>query len=274
VGDDLQFIKMAAQIYEFTRYKDYLRGRVAEARGNLKVFSEAAGCQPSYLSRVCSSKIQLTQDHAFRLCRHWGFDSDERQYFMDLVDMERAADPGLRDAINSRIRAAQAKHANLQARTSRTTADQVQTSSIYHSQWTYAAIHFLTSTLAYTTVHEISQRLWLPEAVVSDVLSALMEWGFVRKQGQKYLFATGASHIPKNSPALPMFHSNWRTKAVQDSQNPTNDGLHFTNIQTVSRSDLERLKQIAAQFVQTTAEIAGPSQPEELVVITCDVFKP
>lgn len=265
---------MSSQVYEFTKYKDYLRLRISEVRGNLTVFAEAAGCQPSYLSRVCSSKIQLTQDHAFRLCRHWGLDAEERQYFMDLVDMERAADPGLREAIHLRVRTAQARFANLQARTSRSTADQVQTSSIYHSQWTYAAIHFLTSTKAYTTAREISQRLWLPEAVVNDVLQGLVEWGFVRKQGQRYLFETGASHIPRNSPSLPMFHSNWRVKAVQDAQNPANEGLHFTNLQTVSQTDFERLKQIAAQFVQTTSEVAGPSSPEELVVITCDVFKP
>jgi hypothetical protein len=56
--------------------------------------------------------------------------------------------------------------------------------------------------------------------------------------------------------------------------NTTSDGLHFANIQTVSRADFARLKQITAQFVQTMTDVASPSWPEELVVMTCDVFIP
>ncbi len=263
-----------SQVFEFIEYKRYLSTRVHEVRGNLTSFAEAARCQPSYLSRVCSSKIQLTQDHAFRLCKHWGFTIEERDYFMDLVDMDRAADIGLREAIHHRLLAAQALHSNLQTRTSRPAANLNQTNIIYHSQWIYAAIHYLTSTQLFKTVSQISKRLWLSEPIVSEVLNQLEEWELVRRSGTSFEFNGGASHIAKASPVLPIFHGNWRTKATQDSQNPRTDGLHFTNLQTVSKADFERLKQIAANFVESTIEVAGPSAPEDLVVIVCDVFRP
>ena len=193
---------------------------------------------------------------------------------MDLVDMSRAADRDLKSSILARVHEVQKRNSNLQERTSRATADLSQTSLIYHSQWTYSAVHFLTSIHSCQTISAIARRLWLPEPVVEESLRNLVAWGHVREVGKNFEFAGGTSHISKSSPVLPIFHGNWRTKAVQDCQNVSSNGLHFTNLQTVSRADFERLKQMAAQFVQATTAVATPSTPEDLVVIVCDIFTP
>ena len=265
---------MSSSVFEFSDYKSLLRHRIAQVRGNLTSFSQAAGCQPSYLSRVCSSKIQLTQDHAYRLARYWGLNEAEREYFMDLVDTDRAVDPGLKAALEKRAKKSRDQHADLQKRTNRNSSEEVQSSAAYHSHWAYAAVHFLTSAKEFTTSKAIAGRLWLPENLITTILAELVAWGFVRQKDKNFFFQSGATHIPKHSAALTMFHSNWRSKAVQDSQIRASDGVHFTNIQTVSRADFDRLKLMAAQFVEATTAIASPSQPEDLIVITCDVFKP
>ena len=193
---------------------------------------------------------------------------------MDLVDTDRATDPGLKTALEKRAKKSRDKHSDLQNRTKRSSSEEVQSSVAYHSHWAYAAVHFLSSTKEFSTSKAIAARLWLPEAFIISILAELVAWGFVSQKDKKFYFQAGATHIPKDSAALTMFHSNWRSKAVQDSQSRAADGLHFTNIQTVSRADFERLKRMAAQFVEATTALASPSNPEDLIVITCDVFKP
>lgn len=265
---------MNSKVFEFQDYKSYLRARIEQSRGNLTSFAEAAGCQASYLSRVCSSKIQLTQDHAFRLSRFWGLDKGEREYFMNLVDFERAGDAGLRESLKQTLHQARARESNLQNKTHRQDSNSYQLNGVYHSHWSFAAVHFLTSIKSFTTAGEISERLQLPGELVSDVLKQLTDWNLIRSSGKRFFFQTGVGHIEKSSPVLPLFHANWRNKSVTDSQLRHTDGLHFTNIQTVSKKDFERLKQLASEFVETTTALATQSEPEELIVIICDVFKP
>lgn len=58
-----------------------------------------------------------------------------------------------------------------------------------------------------------------------------------------------------------------------DSQSSdTNNSVHFTTVQSLSKSDFERLKQTLLDFIEKSAATAAPSEPEELVCLSCDFF--
>jgi hypothetical protein len=62
--------------------------------------------------------------------------------------------------------------------------------------------------------------------------------------------------------------------AILDAQNSSNDSVHFTVVQSFSRSDYEQIKQLLLDFIERAARLAGPSNEEEIICLSCDLFKP
>jgi len=143
----------------------------------------------------------------------------------------------------------------------------------YFSTWIWSAIHFLTSIPEYQSLENISDRLGLKLSVTLQFLEQLQTQGLIENQGQRWIYKSGEFHAPKDSPLVRLHHQNWRMRAVVDAQDLNSEGTHFTAVQTVSKNDYEKIKNLLLQFISEASSIAGPSTPEEGIVITCDVFK-
>jgi len=49
--------------------------------------------------------------------------------------------------------------------------------------------------------------------------------------------------------------------------------VHFTMAHTMSREDYDRLKELLLKFISEATQLAGPSKPEDVVALTCDLFE-
>lgn len=143
----------------------------------------------------------------------------------------------------------------------------------YFSSWIWSAVHFLTSSPKYQTAKEIAERLSLPVPVVTACLKQLSAWSFVRPVGARWEFSGGEYHIHKSSPYVSMHHQNWRARAVIDSQHMKSEGIHYTNIQTMSEEDFSILRELVLGFISDCDKLMSPSNPEEAVSLTFDLFK-
>ena len=245
----------------------------AGRRGQLSRASESLNCQRSYLSRVITEELHITPDHAFNLAKFWKLTSDEREYFQTLVEMDRAADSQYRAHLKARLLDAKRKHESIQERTNRSSLsiDAVQAS--YFSSWLWSAIHFLTSIPEYQSVEAIGDRLGLKHDSVLFYLRQLETLGFIENVNGRWKYKSGEFHAPKNSPLVLLHHQNWRGRAVVDAQEFETDNIHFTGVHTLSRVDFERLKELMLSFIAEATQVAGPSEPEEAIAITCDLFR-
>ncbi len=262
-------------VFEFHTYKPYLAYKLSskEHRGQLSRAAEAIQTQRSYLSRVISEELQLTPDHAFKLSRFWKLTAAEREYFCLLVDFDRAADPEFRSHLKQRAQELKAKHDSVQERAARTSFS-VDTFQLgYFSSWIWTALHFLTSIPEFQTEEALSDRLGLKREQLRFYLEQLAAQNFIEHKGGRWIYKGGEYHAPKNSPLVLLHHQNWRQRATLDAQDYSNSSIHFTAVQTVSKQDAERIKALLLEFISESSAIAGPSQPEEGIVLTCDLFK-
>jgi len=242
-------------------------------RGQLTRAAEALKCQRSYLSRVISENLQLTPDHAFQLANFWKLPQDHSEYFRTLVEFERAGNPDFRRHLKDSLSKMKAKHESVQERTSRTGLSVDALKLNYFSSWISSAVHFLTSVPEYQSVKALSLRLGIKPEYVLKHLQSLQTQGFVEEKNDLWIYKAGEFHAPKDSPLVILHHQNWRNRAIQDAQDPENGNVHFTIVQTLSREDFERLKELMLQFISECTEIAGPSKPEEGIAMTCDLFR-
>ena len=120
----------------------------------------------------------------------------------------------------------------------------------------------------------MATRLGITESVVIDGLKRLEQFKLVSSgPNNQWKYADGQFHLPKQSPFVVQHHQNWRNKAVMDAQNLLSEGLHYTTVLTLSKSDAEKIKNLLLNFISDTVEISNPSQPEDALILNCDFFK-
>lgn len=260
-------------LFATASYKTVMKGKLLEERGQLSRAAEYLNCQRSYLSRVISEELQLTPDHAFQLTLFWKMTGDERDYFLALVEHERAVTPELRAFAHAKILDFRKRYASIQARTPNKVIEVGAEQVAYFSSWTWSAIHFLTSVPEFQTAEAIARRLALTTELVTSQLQRLAQRGLVEERRGKWIYLSGEFHAPKESPLVLLHHQNWRSRAILDAQSHENGSLHYTSVQTMSRIDAEKIKALLLEFISESNRIAGPSTPEEGVVVLCDFFK-
>ncbi len=238
----------------------------------------AAECQVSYLSRVLRTKIQVTPDQAFRIAQFLRFDADESDYFMWLVEWDRAVDSTFRKNLEARLQRLRDRRLSIQEAVKRPAPGaqmQMAASEItYHSHWGYLVVHVLIN-MGFQTSAELVRRTQLPEAFVQTILEFLLQHGLIEwvDLKKRYEYRSSATHISKDSPILHVFHNQWRQRALVDAAIPNSDGLHFTNVQSISREDFAKVRSQVLALIKEVSQTATRSGSEELFSFTCDLFR-
>ena len=262
-------------VFEFNSYKkamDHLLLKGA-TRGQLSRAAEMLKCQPSFLSRVIKSEIHLTPEHAFLLTRFWKMSSIEQAYFQTLVDFERAGESQFRSFLLQKLHELKEAHESSTKRSQKEDFSDADQRAVYFSTWIFSALHFLTTIPEFQTLKAISSRIGLTESTTLGYLRLLESMKLVRETKRGWEYAGGQFHVPKDSPFVVFHHQNWRTRSVMDAQDFKSDGIHFTSVLTLSKSDLQRLRELVIQFVSEANEISRPSEPEESAALLIDLFR-
>ncbi len=261
-------------VFEFQSYKEIMKAKFEERRGQLSRAAEALNCQVSFLSRVLKTEAHLTLDQAFMVSKFWKFNPEEQDYFQSLVEFERDAEPQYREHLKLRIDKQKQNNESLQKRTRKENFPIAEQQAMYFSTWLWSAIHFLSAIPEYQSSKKMAVRLGVSESIIIDNLKKLELFKLVSSGSHnQWKYASGQFHLPKHSPFVVQHHQNWRNKAIMDAQNFSSEGLHYTTVLTLSKKDVEKIKNLLLSFISDTVEISNPSSPEEAVVLNCDFFK-
>lgn len=242
-------------------------------RGQLTRAATALGCQRSYLSRVLSESMHLTADHAFNLARFLKLNEEERNYFLALVELERAASPEYRQHWQRRLQELRRANDSIRERTKRQALSAEPLNATYFSSYLASAIHFMTAIPELQTSKALMTRLNVKEEIVLLHLEQLQAQNLVEKVRGRWTFKSGEFHLDKSSPLVVLHHQNWRTRAVLDAQDPANESIHFTAVQTMSRETALTIKSLLLNFIAEANRLAGPSPAEDCLALTCDLFQ-
>lgn len=260
----------------FNEYKSLLRALVAEnktSRGFLTRLAASAGCQPSFLSQVLHAHAHLTSDHVAGIAEAMEFGDPETDYFLELLQVEKAGSEPLRKACLRRLSKLRADHANLAHRVAAYTGLAPDVQSVIYSAWHWVAIYVLVSIPKYHSPPLIAARLRLGAPLVQATLRSLESFNLIRKSGGRWQLTESNIHLPKDSHLTSVNHLNWRVRAINKIQEVDENAFHYTAVQSLSLADFERLKAMLLEFVRETREIARASPEEEIVCICFDVFK-
>jgi len=263
------------KVFGFSDYKAFLKHQVAlnRAQGGYKTtLANAAGCKPSFLSHVLHTHVHLTPDHAVGLALYWGFNDLEQDYFLELVNLERAGSKTLTEHIKRKLESILEKQENLAARFQKKKPVTDSEQHIYYSSWHYSAIHILLTIPQFQSSRAISQRLNLPIEFVKKALNELDGMGLAAYTDDRWQATKRDIHLPRDSHLTTTNHFNWRNRAIEHAQTTKEQGIHYTAVHSLSKKDFERIKQLLLESLDKSRGIVGPSKEEEIACMTLDWF--
>jgi len=265
-------------IYEFRDYRRFLGAWIAssakEGRGQLARISEVAAIHKTTLSQIFHGSKELSLEQAHRVAQYLGLTDAETEYFVLLVNHERAGSVDLRKLILRQIEARQKSHQQLSNRVSRSRELSSEERSIYYSSWIYSAVRNLTAIDGFQSAAEISKKLGLELSLVNKVVEFLVENGLCVRKSEGLRPGPQMTHLESESPLVVRHHGNWRVKAME--RHPVlraEQELAYTAAMTLSVSDVGKIRALLADLVQKTDEVVGPSASEKLYCLCLDWFE-
>lgn len=266
-------MKAVFDFIDFREFILFLSQEEGAKRGFHSQLAEAAKCQRSYLSQVLKYKAGLTLDHAIGIGNHLHFDDAEMEYFLNLVNYDRAGTQELKTYYLNKIQSQQNSFLDLGKRFNVSLIEDAGHEQLYYSSWHWSAVHILTGVPGFQTVQKIATRLSLPIDFTIYTLERLELMGLVKKDTDNNWFVTkGKIHLSKSSIMNTINHNNWRQRATLTSPSSELKSLNYTAVQSISRDDFEVIKKIILKAIDNTRNIVIESKQEEVACLNFDLF--
>jgi uncharacterized protein (TIGR02147 family) len=230
-------------VYFFDSYRKLIEARIdAEidpgSRGRL---AKAARCNPSWITRVLSGAVDFTPDQAYGIAQYFGLNKSEEDYFLLLVEHERAATPALKTRIKDKLGALKTFGKSVGSSVKNEAGLLEDKAPQYYSSWIYAAAHVACMIQSFST-RELCSLLRVDSELLSATLRGLEEMGLVTAQAGKW-HATGKSlHLPSRHSMARAGHVCWRNRTIQFLQEGTSDGFHYSGVHHLAKRDVEIIR--------------------------------
>lgn len=268
---------MKNTIFEYSNYKSFVNALILsypkEGRGQRKALAEHVGCQVAYITHVLSGDNHFSLEQAEAVARYFALTRDEAEYFLLLVQQNRAGTQPLRKFLDHNIKEKRSKHLLLKNRLKIKETLDHEAQSVYYSSWQFAAVHMALTIPSLRTPKAIADRLSLSEARALEILEFLCLKGLAVKEFNQYKTEVPLLHLEVESPLLAKHHSNWRLRALAALDDPTKDDLHYSLVFSVAQKDLPKIRETITQALEACASVIKPSKEEELVSLCVDLFR-
>lgn len=263
-------------LFEFDNYKKYVNGRIQKmpkkGRGQYLKLANFLSVNSVNVSQIFKGERDLHPEQACELCEYFGFTDLESQYFMALVEYERAGTQKLKKVLKKRIEDLRAKAQDLKHRLKQDVQMTEEAKAIFYSGWYYSGIRLLTSLKGFRTPDEIAAYYAMPVAQVTRVLEFLTSAGLCLEEKGSYKMGPSSTHLGSNHPLVPKHHLNWRVKAISKLEKISEEELFLTLPASLSHQAMKEIrKELVAAIERIIAKIdSGPE--ERMACLNIDFF--
>ena len=269
-----------ADLFSSTNYRQYLKDWISSqpkrGRGLISALAKAAGCQPVYFSRVLLEKAQLSLEQAQAIQPLLGHAGEEIDFFLLLVEWDRAGNRALKNYFAGKIEAAREVRASLQNRFTDAKTLTGEHQNTYYSSYQYAAVHACISVPALQSVDALEAFLRIPRERLLEVLSFLKQTGLAFEERGRYRVGLHRLHLGKDAGLIRQHHSNWRIEALKSLDRgkgaQSDQALHYSAVVSVSEADAVRLREHWIQSLEEFNRQVAPSRDETVRALVIDFF--
>lgn len=264
-------------IFDYEDYKKYVNFRVSQlpkkGRGYFLKMANFLAVSSVTVSQIFKGDRNLTVEQACELSEYFGFTELESDYFVALVEHERAGSHKLKKLIQRRLESLKAKSSELKHRLRYDKQISEEAKATFYSQWFYSASRLLTAVAGHHTPEEISRYLDLPIKQINEVLQFLAANGLCREKNGLYHIGPTTTHIGADHPLASRHHINWRLQSIERISHLSASELCFTLPNAISDKYLKLIRKELVDAIEKISKLVTESPAETLTCLNIDLFK-
>jgi len=265
------------QIYEFEDYKVYLQDLMhafpKNGRGQARRLAETLNVNSVVISQVLAGERHFTSEQALRIAAHFTLDAKSTDYFLLLVQRDRAGDIGLAAYLGEKLAAMRREALELKNRVIEHRELSDADKGIFYSNWYFSGVRLLTSLPGYNRVDEIARYFNLAPALVGKILEFLIAKGLCERDGDSVNFGVTATYVDSKSPYVNSHRRNWRLKGLQKLVQPGEADVFYSGPFSLSKADAETIRKNLIRLIGECSKRVDPSPPETLRCLNIDWFE-
>ncbi len=242
-------------------------------RGARVRLADYLGIQKGFVSAVLGGNAHFSLEQAFRVSRFLSHTEAEHEFFLLLVQKDRAGSKELEKHFKAKIAEILQRRREIQERV-QTKATLSETDQLkYYSSWHYTAVHMCLMIPELRTPAAMARYLGLPLEIVAKTLEFFVSIGVAKPEGGEYVAGPTRIHISRNSPFILQHHTNWRVQAIRSLDRATDKDLHYSLVMSVSAQAVEKIREIFLNAIQSSEPVMQEAKDEGVYVLNLDLFQ-
>ena len=263
--------------FDFSDYRLFIRSKVESSdrggHGQYRKIADFLGIPSSLLSQVMSSRRELSMESASLICEYFGLRELEAEYFITLIEFERAGNESLRARKKAKLDVLRRSGMQLEERISHEKKLSETQKAIFYSQWFYSGIRLISSIEGRNNIESMSEMLKLPRSVVAQAVSFLIETGLCVEQNGQIRIGPMSTHVGNDSAMVVRHHLNWRLKIMNQLATPRDHELAFTGPAVISHEACVEIKKKILMLIDDWGHEVDQAKEQKLVCLNVDWFE-
>lgn len=262
------------RIFEFDDYKAWLSQQLKlESRGGRSKLAKTIRCHLAYISQVLEGFANFTPEQAVAITTYYHLNAEEKEFFMLLVQKERAGTTELKNYYQEKLNRAREERNKILTRVKNTKKLTPEQEARYYSSWHYIAAYVLTSVSSSNSPEIIATKLNVSHHKAIEILNFLIEIGLLEITKNQYKIKETATHLPATSPLISKHHTNWRIQAINSLDQTKQHDLHFSTVYSLSVNDFKKIKGKILDLIEEISSITQASAEETVICLNFDLFE-
>jgi len=264
-------------IYNFSDYKKFVQNWLKEqpkkGHGLYAKIAEALDVSAVMISQVFSGSKNLSLEHAYLLADFLGLNLNEKNYFLLLVNFDKAGSQKLREHFHNEIKQIQKqKTENLKEIVGEDISLSETDKAIFYSSWLYSAIRLQTSLDDFQSVDALAKKFQLPRDEILRKLQFLVEKKLCVHTSVGYQMGPQRTHLEAGSPYVKSRQTSWRVKAFEKMEMPKSSYLFYTAPMSISENQYTELRKRITELIAELGTKVTQEKPEKLACLNIDLF--
>lgn len=252
--------------------KHWISNQPRKGYGLKSQLAQEIGTQTGFVTQVFQGMGNFSPEQGI-LIAHWmGMNEEEAQYFLLLLQKDRAGTRTLKDHFESQMSNIRDQREDLARRLKTKSAPSEIDQATYFSSWIYSYLHVLLTCKEHTRLEEAAEAIGVEPVEVKPYMDFLVVNGLAKQTDRGYATGEARWHIGTNSPHLLKHHLNWNFRAIQAIEKSLKKGMHYSSVVSLSEEDHLKVKEIFVNAVKEFNDIVRDSKGEQVYGFTLNLF--
>lgn len=263
-------------IFDFHDYKhcinEWISTQPRGGHGLLRQMALHLNVNSVVMSQIFRGDRDLTPEQALSVANFIGFSELERDYFVLLVQANRAGTVDLKKHYEKQLDSLRTAATALKNRVKHQKFTDEDKATFY-SHWYYSAVRLGVSIPQLDSVSAVAAHLNLDRALVTKVIDFLKSNELIVEKKGRLDIGPQVTHVGHDSPFVNRHHTNWRMKGLQAMESSSEKNLFYSGPMALSQQAADDIRKILIDTVEKSTKKAASSDSEVLRCLNIDWFE-